>query len=157
VTIGVYGFERATFFQALRDAGVDTFCDVRARRGVRGSFYTFANSSRLQQRLLELDINYHHCKALAPSPLLRQTQKLGDKARKVAKRKRVALEPGFAQAYEQECLAPLDAQQFLTQMGAQARVICLFCVEREPAACHRSLLAAKLSQELGLEVIHLVP
>ncbi|MFN2179799.1 MAG: hypothetical protein ACK2UV_09955, partial [Candidatus Promineifilaceae bacterium] len=54
VTIGVYGFDETTFFQALKDAGVDTFCDIRRRRGVRGSRYAFANSKRLQKRLAEL-------------------------------------------------------------------------------------------------------
>jgi hypothetical protein len=30
-------------------------------------------------------------------------------------------------------------------------------VEREPDACHRSLLAERLVQDLGVEVIHLQP
>ncbi|HRO91039.1 MAG TPA: hypothetical protein PLC06_11125 [Promineifilum sp.] len=33
----------------------------------------------------------------------------------------------------------------------------LMCVEREPAACHRSLLAERLRQAWGVEVVHLVP
>ena len=37
VTIGVYGFKLDQFFQALQRAGVDTFCDIRWRRGVRVS------------------------------------------------------------------------------------------------------------------------
>ena len=37
LTIGVYGFDPGGFFGALSAAGVDTFCDVRSRRGVRGS------------------------------------------------------------------------------------------------------------------------
>jgi hypothetical protein len=36
-------------------------------------------------------------------------------------------------------------------------VVALFCVEREPAACHRSLVAARLSRDLGLDVEHLGP
>ena len=157
VTIGAYGFERDAFFQALANAHVDTFCDIRARRGMRGPAYAFANSTRLQQKLLAMGIRYLHCKELAPTQSLRQTQKEADQARKVAKRKRTALEQDFVQAYEQECLSALDAQQFLAQLGSQAQVICLFCVEREPAACHRSLLAARLVQDLGLELLHLVP
>ena len=39
VTVGVYGFNEATFFAALRATGVDTFCDIRLRRGVRGREY----------------------------------------------------------------------------------------------------------------------
>ena len=58
VTIGVYGFDEEHFFQALTDARVDTFCDIRQRRNVRGAQYAFANSKRLQRRLGELGIRY---------------------------------------------------------------------------------------------------
>ncbi len=53
VTIGVYGFDRESFFQALLDAKVDTFCDIRLNRGLRGSTYAFVNSKSLQRRLQE--------------------------------------------------------------------------------------------------------
>jgi hypothetical protein len=36
-------------------------------------------------------------------------------------------------------------------------VAALFCVEREPDACHRSLLAERLAADLGVEVVHLLP
>jgi hypothetical protein len=35
--------------------------------------------------------------------------------------------------------------------------ILFFCVEREPKACHRSLLADAVATELGATVEHLVP
>ena len=44
VTIGVYGFDESGFFDALCQAEVDTFCDIRSRRGLRGATYAFANS-----------------------------------------------------------------------------------------------------------------
>lgn len=31
------------------------------------------------------------------------------------------------------------------------------CVERDPEACHRSLVAARLASEFGLAVTHLKP
>ena len=74
VTIGVYGFSEAVFFNALQQAGVDTFCDLRWRRGVRGAEYAFANRARLQQRLAALGIRYLHLRELAPTPALRQRQ-----------------------------------------------------------------------------------
>ena len=37
LTIGVYGSERETFFDALQTAGADEFVDIRRRRAVRGS------------------------------------------------------------------------------------------------------------------------
>lgn len=38
-TIGVYGFTEERFFGELTEAGVDLLCDVRRRRGLRGSTY----------------------------------------------------------------------------------------------------------------------
>ena len=45
-TIGVYGWDEEDFAQALRDAAPDVFVDVRRRRGLRGSTYAWANSTR---------------------------------------------------------------------------------------------------------------
>lgn len=157
VTIGVYGFTAEAFFAALQRAGVDTFCDIRWRRGVRGRDYAFVNSRRLQQRLAELAIRYLHLRELAPSPALRQRQAAADKAEGVAKRKRTALSEFFVTAYRAERLATFDSRKFVEQLGPGARVVALFCVEREPAACHRSLLAARLREDLGVEVVHLKP
>lgn len=157
VTIGVYGFDEATFFQALRDAGVDTFCDIRRRRGVRGSRYAFANSIRLQARLAELGIQYHHLLELAPTAQIRDRQKTADKTAAISKRKRTSLDQSFIQAYEEEILSGFNAMSFLEGLGGQSSVIAFFCVEREPSACHRSLVAGKLAEEYGLEVRHLVP
>jgi hypothetical protein len=157
VTLGVYGGGEAGFFAALQAAGVDTFCDLRYRRGVRGSAYAFANSARLQRRLAELGIRYLHCRDLAPSPLLRQRQAAADKAQGTTKRQRRVLGDVFISGYGEECLAHFDSQRFIERLGTGARVVALFCVEREPDACHRSLLAGKLQQDLGMEVEHLRP
>ena len=157
VTIGVYGCDEAGFFAALQQAGVDTFVDIRGRRGVRGAAYAFANSQRLQARLAELGIRYLHRPDLAPSPETRSQQYAADKASKTAKRQRSVLDPAFAAAYRQERLASFDSRQFLADLGPEARVVALFCVEREPAACHRSLLATRLQRDLGVEVRHLLP
>ncbi len=157
ITIGVYGFDEADFFAALQQAGVDTFVDIRRRRGVRGADYAFANSQRLQARLAEMGIRYIHRLDLAPSPETRSRQYAVDKANKTAKRQRAVLDPAFAAAYRQERLADFDSQQFLADLEPAARVIALFCVEREPAACHRSLLSTRLQRDLGLKVRHLLP
>lgn len=57
-TIGVYGSTEQEFFNKLIENRIDTFCDIRQRRGVRGSEYAFVNSNRLQNKLAELDIKY---------------------------------------------------------------------------------------------------
>jgi hypothetical protein len=86
VTIGVYGFNEAGFFKALLDAKVDTFCDIRLRRGMRGSQYAFVNSVRLQNKLAELGIRYFHLKQLAPSQNIRDRQKEEDDIMGIGKR-----------------------------------------------------------------------
>src|SRR3954471_8439705 len=48
-TIGVYGWTRERFLDALRDADVGLLIDVRQRRGVRGREYSWANAQRLQR------------------------------------------------------------------------------------------------------------
>jgi hypothetical protein len=156
-TIGAHGWDAEHFFDALLAAGVDTLCDLRARRGVRGHEYAFANSQRLQARLAELGIRYLHRLDLAPSATTRSQQHAADEATHTAKRSRAILSPAFIESYHRERLDGFDAATFLAGLGSDARVVALFCVEREPAACHRSLLSERLAHDLGIRVQHLVP
>ena len=157
VTIGVYGFDEEAFFQALQAAEVDVFCDIRQRRGMRGATYAFANSQRLQRRLAELGIRYLYRQDLAPTKSGRDRQIEADKTQKVAKRQRSALGEAFIEAYRAEILVDFEPQSLLDDAGPDAQVMALFCVEREPAACHRSLVADQLRWTLGLEVEHIRP
>ena len=157
VTIGAYGWRADDFFAALQAAGVDTFCDVRLRRGVRGATYAFANAARLQARLAPLQIRYLHRLDLAPSRAVRQLQDAADAAAHTPKRQRLALSPAFAQAYQQQCLDGFDSAAFAASLDPDTRVLALFCVEGEPTACHRSLLADRLAHDLGLPLRHLQP
>jgi uncharacterized protein (DUF488 family) len=157
VTIGVYRFDEPGFFQALADAKVDTFCDIRLRRGMRGSAYAFVNSARLQKKLAEMGIRYLHLKELAPSKGSRDKQKEEDRRIGTAKRSRERLGQAFVEAYESERLSVFDSARFVQGLGSNAEVVALFCVEREPEACHRSLVAGRLQQDLGVAVEHLQP
>ena len=157
VTIGVYGFDEAKFFEALCKAEVDTFCDIRSRRGVRGATYAFANSTRLQARLGELGIRYIHRKDLGPTKVVRAKQAAADKATKITKRKRTALGEAFIEAYHTECLAEFEPKSLLDELESDAKVVALFCVETAPEACHRSLVADKLAKTLNLEVEDILP
>ena len=155
LTIGVYGYDEEAFFDALQQAGVDLFCDVRLRRGVRGAQYAFANSQRLQARLEELGIAYLHCKDLAPTKEIRALQYAADDEEKVAKRKRETLSPTFAEAYRDQVLAHFSVLDFLGALPPDTGAVVLFCVERAPEACHRSLAADMIAAELGVEVEHI--
>lgn len=157
VTIGVYGFDETSFFDALCKAKVDTFCDIRNRRGVRGATYAFANSKRLQARLAELGIRYIHRKDLGPTKAVREKQAAADKATKTAKRKRTELGGAFIEAYHAECLDAFDPQSLLDELESDVQVVALFCVETAPEACHRSLVAEKLAKTFNLDVEDILP
>jgi uncharacterized protein (DUF488 family) len=154
-TIGVYGFDRDTFLVALAGAGVDLLLDVRQRRGVRGSEYAWANAQRLQAALAEAGIDYRHLKELAPTTQMRQLQYREDERRGEGKRSRTALAPAFADRYTAAILDRVDLAAVARSLeGAKPA---LFCVERDPEACHRSLVAARLRGDHGFEVEHLCP
>jgi uncharacterized protein (DUF488 family) len=154
LTIGAYGWSEPAFFAALEAAGVGVFCDVRRRRGLRGSEYAFANSKRLQQRLAELGVEYVHRIDLAPSTEVRRAQYAVDAASGVGKRSRTELSEAFIQAYEEQ-LHDFDPRAFLDELATGGPVV-LFCVEREPSACHRGLVARRLAAA-GAKVDHLTP
>lgn len=155
-TIGAYGNTEEQFFKKLTDNSVDTFCDLRQRRGVRGSEYAFVNSYALQAKLHELDIKYAHIKELAPTTDIREKQWADDAKKGVQKRTRTVLGAVFKAEYEKLILGNFDIDRLVEQLDdAGACNVALFCVEREAAACHRSLVAAELEKKYGYEVINL--
>jgi len=157
VTLGAYGFTEQSFRSALIRSEADTFCDLRARRGMRGSRYAFANKARLEQMLRELGIRYLHIPALAPSEQTRELQRREDEKEGIAKRVREILSPAFIAAYDAERLKEFDSRKFLSEIGAGAHKVILFCVEKQPQACHRSLVAKRLHTDLAIEVEDIVP
>jgi uncharacterized protein (DUF488 family) len=155
-TIGVYGFTAEEFNDALRKADARQLIDVRQRRGVRGSQYAWANAGRLQATLAQAGIDYRHHKELAPTTELRQLQYREDERMGVGKRSRVELAPEYRERYTKEILDRVDLAPIVEEMPADG-VSALFCVERDPEACHRSLIAERLAAEFGLTVIHIRP
>jgi uncharacterized protein (DUF488 family) len=156
VTIGVYGFDSESFLDELRKAGVELLIDVRQRRGVRGPQYAWANSQRLQSALEGAGIDYAHRKDLAPTTALRRLQYAEDDRLGVGKRSRVELAPEYIRRYTEEILDPADLDSLIAAMPADGTTA-LLCVERDPEACHRSLIAGRLTAEHGLDVGNLRP
>lgn len=154
-TIGVYGFDRDSFLEALADAGIELLLDVRQRRGMRGSEYAWANAKRLQAALDQANIGYTHLKELAPTTELRQLQYREDARLGEGKRSRTVLASEYANRYTEEILDRADLDPIVKWIGASTAA--LLCVERDPEACHRSLVAARLEQDWGFSVKHLRP
>ncbi len=154
-TIGVYGFDRDSFLAALSDAGIDLLLDVRQRRGVRGSEYAWANARRLQAALAEASIGYTHLKELAPTTELRQLQYSEDARLGEGKRSRTVLADAYAHRYTEEILDQVDLDPVVSWIGGSSAA--LLCVERDPEACHRSLIAARLQRDWDFSVEHLRP
>jgi uncharacterized protein (DUF488 family) len=156
VTIGVYGFDHDSFLAALRRAGVRKLIDVRQRRGVRGPEYAWANSRRLQDALAEAGIAYEHHKELAPTTELRRLQYREDDRLGEGKRSRTRLAPEYSRRYLGEILNGVDLGPLVSGLPEDGPAA-LLCVEADPEACHRSLIAERLADLHGVSVAHIRP
>ena len=172
-TIGVYGYDESAFFAALQEHKIDLFVDVRRRRGLRGARYKFVNSSYLQAKLTQLGIAYAHLLDLAPTPHIRSLQDLADQQQRLQRRSdRQQLCQEYVHEYKRDILRVYKrkperrfvAEDALTRARQLAGIPdaqpvlrpALFCVEGEPQACHRSLAAAEIAKQLGVEVLHIL-
>lgn len=156
MTIGVYGFDAETFLQRLLHAEVGVLLDVRQRRGVRGAEYAWANSLRLQDALARAHIAYEHHPELAPTTELRHLQYAEDDRQGVGKRTRRELSAEYARRYTTEILDRVELAPIVTALPTN-RAAALFCVERDPEACHRSLIAQRLAEHHHVTIEHLRP
>jgi len=158
-TIGVYGRSEADFRRDLHLNNINLLVDVRARRGVRLKGYSFANSRKLQILLRELEIGYIHLKELAPAKTLRDWQKSFDRKYKVKKSERTSLSDEFKLKYRESVLNNNPMEKVGEAMGIQTDKdsisVCLLCVESNPEACHRSILADLIKDYFHCEVVNL--
>ena len=155
-TIGVYGFDGESFLRRLREANVRLLLDVRQRRGVRGPEYAWANSRRLQAALADARIAYEHHPELAPTTELRQLQYAEDDRLGVGKRSRRELAAEYTRRYTTEILDRADLAPIVSALSNDGTAA-LLCVERDPEACHRSLIAQRLADQYGVTIDHLRP
>ena len=155
-TIGVYEFDGASFVAALDAAGVTQLIDIRQRRGVRGSQYAWANAARLQARLAAAQIAYEYHPELAPDTELRHLQYRADDRQGVGKRSRQRLAPEYVRAYTEEILDLVPLEPLIARLPVHG-IAALLCVEATAEACHRSLVAGRLAERFGFEVIDIEP
>jgi uncharacterized protein (DUF488 family) len=139
-TIGYEGAELDRFLAALQDAGVATLADVRAVALSRKRGFS---KSALRDALAGWDIGYEHFRALGTPKEGRQAARAGDGEL-------------MRRIYCQEVLDTQPAQDAFEELAAlaQAKPICLLCFERDPANCHRRILAQRLAAR-GWQVVDL--
>lgn len=155
-TIGVYNSTEDSFFEKLTKNHIDMFCDIRQRRGVRGSLFRYVNSNYLQAKLEELGINYMYIKELAPTSEIRQKQKDADKLNNETKKQRTSLGKVFVEEYNSQILVHFDMKNLVTGLEkAGVKNVVFFCVEEHASACHRSLVAKEITKLCGNKIIDL--
>ena len=155
-TIGVYASTEDSFFRKLIQNNIDTFCDIRQRRGVRGSQYSYVNSLYLQNKLKEIGINYIYAKELAPTNEIREKQHIEDALKGIQKKNRRELSIAFRRAYKDLILNDFDFTFLLyTLQRLSCKKVAFFCVEENPFACHRSLVATELHNKYNLKLRYL--
>jgi uncharacterized protein (DUF488 family) len=155
-TMGVYGLTAEEFFKKIENNNIDTLLDIRRRRAVRGSQYAFANSKRLQSKLSELGIRYIHIPDLSPTNEIKKMQYAEDEKSGTTQRKRESLSKVFISAYKNQILNKYSLPAMINDLKkAGTKKALLFCVEKNPGACHRSLVAEKLNHTHHMKVTNL--
>jgi uncharacterized protein (DUF488 family) len=139
-TIGYEGADVDRFLTTLKDAGVEALADVRAVALSRKRGFS---KSALREALANQGIGYEHFIRLGTPKEGRQAARAGDGEL-------------MRRIYCDEVLATEEAQEAFRDLEelAASRPICLLCFERDPANCHRRILAQRLESQ-GFEVVDL--
>ncbi|KAA2238162.1 DUF488 domain-containing protein [Salinarimonas soli] len=138
-TIGYEGADPERFAAALDHAGVAVLADVRAVALSRKRGFS---KNALRANLLAGGMAYEHFVALGTPKAGREAARAGDAA-------------GLRAVYETQLATP-EAQDAFADLEtlARQRPICLMCFERDPALCHRRMLAERL-EGLGFRTVDL--
>lgn len=128
-TIGYEGADIGRVIAALQDAGVTTLLDVRDAPVSRKPGFS---KKALDAALAAAGIAYVHLRWLGNPRPGREAGRAGDI-------------PTYHRIYLARLATP-EAQAQLAEADAIAAAggACLLCYERDPALCHRTILAARL-------------
>lgn len=139
-TIGYEGASLDGFIAALIAARVDILVDVRAVPWSRRS--EFAKPA-LSRAVAEAGLSYRHMAALGNPKRGREAAKAGHRE-------------SFAAIYAAQLATPA-AEADLAAIAALAATSlpCLMCYEKDPASCHRSMIADRMAERYGMTVKHL--
>ncbi len=141
--LATIGYEKATLDEVigrLQAAGVEIVVDVRAVAASRRAGFS---KTMLAATLAAHGIDYRHLRALG-------TPKAGRMAARAGRYDDM-------RAIFEDQLATPEAQLQLAEAGeiATARRAALLCYEGPAAHCHRAIVADRLRETLGFEVVDL--
>lgn len=130
-TIGYEGLDSERLVGVLRSAGVAVLADVRAVANSRKRGFS---KGALGTSLREAGLGYAHLRSLGTPKSGRHAARAGDAAL-------------MRRIYCEEVLDTAAGVAALDELAAlaEASPICLLCFERDPAGCHRRVLAERLA------------
>jgi uncharacterized protein (DUF488 family) len=137
-TIGYEGVSLPDFIATLKAARITQLIDIRELPVSRRKGFS---KRPLSAALVAVGISYQHQRALGtPRPIRHRLRQDGNRAR-------------FFAAFR---IYLASRGELLDQLARTltGRVV-LLCYERDPAECHRSVVAAGLAKRLHIEVSHL--
>ncbi|HET6943618.1 MAG TPA: DUF488 domain-containing protein [Sphingomicrobium sp.] len=137
-TIGYEGTTVGEFLSALQSAGIERIIDVRAIPNSRRPGFS---KTPLRKALAEVGIDYVHLRALGTPADGRAAARAGRHA-------------DLERIYAGQLELPEAVAEGAQMVGlAEEKPSALLCYERDPAACHRSLLLSAVTPDA--EVMHL--
>lgn len=133
-TVGYEGLQLDEFIEMLATEGIELVVDVRQLPLSRKRGFS---KTPLAGALQTSEIEYRHIRALgAPREIRNELKQDGDW-------------DSYRCSYEQLVLNRQEQQLEVVSRMAAKRKTALMCFERDPAACHRTLIAERM-RELGL-------
>jgi uncharacterized protein (DUF488 family) len=140
-TIGYQAATQGEVIERLRRAGVEVLVDVRAVAASRRPGFS---KKLLAAGLAEAGLDYVHLRALGTPPAGRMAARAGRTAE---------MRAIYTDYLEHEPAAQAELAE--AEEIAAARPAALLCIEADAGACHRSLIAARLVERAGFEVVDL--
>lgn len=139
-TVGYEGTDIDRFMRTLKAVGIERLADVRAIAISRKAGFS---KSKLACRLADEGIKYEHFVALGDPKPGREAARAGEYDR-------------FRAIYGAHIETSV-AQEALRELVdfTQSAATCLLCFERDPATCHRTIVAHKVVEETGFELFNL--
>ncbi|MCC6470522.1 MAG: DUF488 domain-containing protein [Alphaproteobacteria bacterium] len=141
-TIGYQGAGLAAFIACLEANGVATLADIRFSPFSRRPEF---RQGALRRAIEDAGISYIHLKTLGNPPASRMAAEAGD-----TDRCRTLFQ---AHLDGDAARTGLETVRSLAEIGP----VCLMCLERDPADCHRLMVAERLAGSGAFAVAHLHP